>query len=84
MTVIERRLRGCLLKKCFCFYEEKKGLKVKYLACIFKVKIQSVSTNLKGISKYMYLRLGLLSYWLNRSVMIHSMPSVYTCREEFF
>lgn len=57
------------------------GLQVKYLACRFNIKIQNVSTILKGISKYMYLRLGSLSYWPHRSVIIQNMPSVY--REEF-
>lgn len=57
------------------------GLQVKDLACRFNIKIQSVSTILKGISKYMYLRLGSLSYWPHRSVIIQNMPSVY--REEF-
>ena len=57
------------------------GLQVKDLACRFNLKIQSVSTILKGISKYMYLRLGSLSYWPHRSVIIQNMPSVY--KEEF-
>lgn len=56
-------------------------LQVKDLARRFNIKIQSVSTILKGISKYMYLRLGSLSYWPHRSVIIQNMPSVY--REEF-
>ena len=38
-----------------------------------------MSTILKGISKYRYLRLGSLSYWPHRSVIIKNMPSV--CKE---
>lgn len=57
------------------------GLQVKDLACRLNIKIQSVSIILKGNSKYMYLRLGSLSYWPNSSAIIQNMPSVY--REEF-
>lgn len=57
------------------------GLQVKDLASRFNIKIQSVSTILKGLFKYMYLRIGSLSYWPYRSVIIQNMPSVYW--EEF-
>jgi hypothetical protein len=53
------------------------GFQVKDLACRFNLKIQSVSTILKGISKYMYFRLGSLTYWPHRNTIIQNMPPVY-------
>ncbi|XP_048759607.2 uncharacterized protein LOC125669203 isoform X2 [Ostrea edulis] len=57
------------------------GLQLKDLACRFDLKIQSVSTILKGISKYMYYRLGSLSSWPHRNKIMQDMFFVYT--EEF-
>ncbi|XP_064613969.1 uncharacterized protein LOC135477706 [Liolophura sinensis] len=53
------------------------GLHVKDLAFRFNVKVPTVSTVLIGVAKYMYVRLGSLSYWPHRNVIIENMPENY-------
>ncbi|XP_062583880.1 uncharacterized protein LOC134245632 isoform X2 [Saccostrea cucullata] len=53
------------------------GLHVKDLAFRFNVKVQTVSTVVNGVAKYMYLRLGSLSYWPHRNVIVDNMPESF-------
>lgn len=53
------------------------GLNLKDLAFRFNVKVQTVSTVINSVAKYMYVRLGSLSYWPHRSVIIDNMTSAY-------
>lgn len=53
------------------------GLHVKDMAFRFNVKVQTVSTVLTGVAKYMYIRLGSLSYWPHENVIIENMPENY-------
>ena len=57
------------------------GLHIKDLACRFNIKQQSVSLIFNSVIHYMYLKLGSLSYWPHRDVIIDDMPKQY--RDEF-
>lgn len=53
------------------------GLNLKDLAFRFNVKVPTVSTVVNGVAKYMYARLGSISYWPHRSVIIENMTQAY-------
>lgn len=53
------------------------ALNVKDLAFRFNIKVQTMSTVINGVAKYMYLRLGSLSYWTHRNTIIEIMPESY-------
>lgn len=53
------------------------ALNVKDLAFRFNIKVQTVSTVINGVAKYMYLRLGSLSYWPHQNTIIGIMPESY-------
>ncbi|KAJ8306775.1 hypothetical protein KUTeg_015671, partial [Tegillarca granosa] len=53
------------------------GLSIKDLAFRFNIKVQTVSTVINSIAKYMYARLGSLSYWPTRKVLIENMTEAY-------
>lgn len=53
------------------------GLSLKDLAYRFNVKVQTVSTVINGVAKYMYGRLGSLSFWPHRNVIIENMTEAY-------
>lgn len=57
------------------------GLHIKDLAYRFNIKQQSVSLIFNSVIHYMYLKLGSLSYWPHRDVIIDNMPKQY--RDEF-
>jgi hypothetical protein len=53
------------------------GLHIKDLAYRFNIKQQSVSLIFNSVIHYMYLKLGSLSYWPHRDVIIDNMPKQY-------
>ena len=53
------------------------GLHIQDLAYRFNIKQQSVSLIFNSVIHYMYLKLGSLSYWPHRDVIIDNMPKQY-------